>query len=170
MLTLLPPLYLMLSASAHPPQETPTPPLKAPDVHKRGHCQEGEQVLFSCPLKTGDTVSLCASADLGTAPGAGRVQFRMGAIGQVEMVYPQQPKSPEFFTYTHETFVRSYGDTVSFSFEERDYTLRYMIGSGHPGEGESNNFQGLSVSGPDTPERSLSCAQPPQARMGRLAK
>jgi len=160
-------LMLPLTACLHQP--TPTTQPAAPPPDPRGHCTAGELVLFSCTLESKDTASLCASADLGTAPGAGTVQFRMGPLGAAEEVYPQQPKSPEFFRYEHETYARSYGDTVSFRLERFDYTLRDMIGSSHPGEAESNNFQGLWVSGPDTPQREISCAQAPTANMARLA-
>lgn len=52
------------------------------------HCTEGEVTLFSCQLKKGKTVSVCASKDL--SPTTGYLQYRFGKIGKIEMSLPEK--------------------------------------------------------------------------------
>lgn len=161
-------LSLLLTACLHQP--APLTPAPTPQPDPRGHCTADEVVLFSCPLETGRTASLCASSDLGEAPGKGTVQFRMGPLGEITTRFPTEPKSPEFFRYEHKTSARSYGDTVNFRTQKFNYTLRDMIGSSHPGEAESNNFTGLWISGhSDRREQNSACAVAPIEQMERLA-
>lgn len=60
-------------------------PAHAADV---GHCAAGETAFFSCKLKKGKTVSLCASADLGKS--SGYLQYRFGAAPKLDVSIPKE--------------------------------------------------------------------------------
>jgi hypothetical protein len=163
-------LGLSLSACMHQPAELGLAPAVRPVPSPSGHCTSDEVVLFSCELTSGETASLCASADLGTAPGLGTVQFRMGPLGAPEQVYPQQPKHPEFFRYERERTARSDTETVDFASSRFKYFLRNTTGSGHPGEAEANNYQGVQVRRLYSKDkREVPCAHPATSDMARLS-
>lgn len=54
------------------------------------HCAAGETDVFTCKLKKGKTVSLCASADLGKQ--AGYLQYRFGPASKIEVAIPREKK------------------------------------------------------------------------------
>lgn len=56
-------------------------------------CTSTEKVIFSCPLRNGKTVSLCASSDLSMDKGT--LQYRFGRLGSTpELKYPVMDSSP----------------------------------------------------------------------------
>lgn len=71
-------LLLTIAASA---------PVRAADA---SHCAVGETDMFTCKLKKGKTVSLCASADLGKQ--AGYLQYRFGPASKIEVAIPREKK------------------------------------------------------------------------------
>jgi hypothetical protein len=163
-------LGLIISACVHQPAALSPAPEVRPVPSPSGHCPTEEVVLFSCELTSGETASLCASADLGTAPGLGTVQFRMGPQGAPDQIYPQQPKHPEFFPYERERTARSDTETVNFRSSRFNYLLRYSIGSSHAGEAAANNYQGVQVRSLHSKDkRELLCAQPATSDMARLS-
>ncbi len=56
-------------------------------------CSDDEDIYFSCPLKGGKTVSVCARGN--SKPTAGSVQYRYGVPGNIEMVYPKTAMPPK---------------------------------------------------------------------------
>jgi hypothetical protein len=56
-------------------------------------CSADEDIYFSCPLKGGKTVSVCAWGN--NKPAAGTVQYRYGVPGKIEMLYPQNSAPPK---------------------------------------------------------------------------
>lgn len=67
------------------------------------HCAADEEVVFSCRLqKNAKVVSLCASKNLLAERKTGRLTYRFGRLGAVELVFPKQTAgSPEQFLLFH---------------------------------------------------------------------
>lgn len=68
-----------------------TPPLN--DEQNETLCSTDEDIYFSCPLKGGKTVSVCAQGN--NKPAVGSVQYRYGIPGKIEMLYPQNSAPPK---------------------------------------------------------------------------
>ena len=107
--TIFLPLFLCVIASAAI-AETPT------------HCEPGETVVFSCSMGK-KTASVCASSNHG--PSEGYLQYRFGALGNVEMTYPAKKEHPkDLFTAFYATPVMDDGSramVVSLEFGVNDY-------------------------------------------------
>lgn len=80
------------------------------------HCTADEEVVFSCRLqKSAKVVSLCASKDLLAKPENGRLTYRFGKPGAVELVFPKQVAgSTQQFLFFH--FFRPGLDETEVSF------------------------------------------------------
>ena len=77
-----PAIDLSQKSAASEGPATPTPP--APTTH----CQDYEEVVYSCRLDTGKTVSLCGAGSDFKDHRRGHMQYRYGKIGRVELAYP----------------------------------------------------------------------------------
>ena len=88
-------------------------------------CGDDEQVFFSCTLKNGKTVSLCASRFLDNK--TGYLQYRFGKNNRIELKFPEEKNnSQEKFSYTHystHTFDRK---TISFENHGYQYVIVYQ--------------------------------------------
>ena len=107
----------------------------------KAHCEPSEKSLFSCELESGESVFLCGSLDLGSAPGQGTVQFRRCRDGKVVSRFPEGlPKRPTGFLYREpEGFVsvEGTGQSVSFSTGLNHYTLQGEMVIPNPDETET---------------------------------
>lgn len=156
-------LILALTGCPHGPAPEQLP--AAPPTH----CLEDEQVLFSCPIQSGEIMSLCGSADLGSGPGEGTLQFRFGFESQAEDAVPFLPMRPDFFSYEKISTGRSRGEVVSFWDRPRQMSLHSMSGSSHPGEAEADPFHGLRVHRARKLQIELTCVGGPVVHLARLA-
>lgn len=86
------------------------------------HCAADEEVVFSCRLqKSAKVVSLCASKNFLAAPKTGRLTYRFGRPGAVELVFPKQTAgSSEQFLLFH--YFRPDLDTTEVSFVNNDFS------------------------------------------------
>lgn len=86
------------------------------------HCEPGETVVFSCSVGK-KTASVCASSNHG--PAEGYLQYRFGALGNVEMTHPAKKEHPrDLFTAFYATPVMDDGSramVVSLEFGVNDY-------------------------------------------------
>lgn len=55
-------------------------------------CESGENVLWSCSIKGGKTISVCASRRISATEGY--IQYRMGKPGKLELAYPASRVHP----------------------------------------------------------------------------
>lgn len=91
-------------------------------------CQPGETAIFSCAIG-GKIASLCASGDIG--PGQGRLTYRFGRKGAVELTHPEAPVPPDQAFSTAVIGDAGFaGDIVRFSRGETRYTLYSIIVKG----------------------------------------
>jgi len=66
-------------------------------------CSAKEQIIFSCATGRQKIVSLCASGDLKQS--GGRVQYRFGKPGNIELSYPEKTEAwKELFTFSAHGF------------------------------------------------------------------
>ena len=86
------------------------------------HCAADEEVVFSCRLqKSAKLVSLCASKNLLAEPKTGRLTYRFGKPGAVELLFPQQTVgSPQQFLLFH--YFRPGLDTTEVSFANNGFS------------------------------------------------
>jgi hypothetical protein len=86
------------------------------------HCLTDELVVFSCSMGK-KTASVCASTSY--SPTEGYLQYRFGAIGNIEMTYPPDRRHPKgAFTAFYATPVMDDGSramVVSLEFGVNDY-------------------------------------------------
>lgn len=101
------------------------------------HCKPDEKVIFSCPLKTGKTVSLCASPDL--ARGTGALQYRFGKTGQpLKLAYPKPAKHPgNYFSLDSSHGGQWSLHELGFSVGEFRYEILVQTNSAIPEDGAS---------------------------------
>jgi hypothetical protein len=83
-------------------------------------CRQGEEVLFSCPVKDGTTmVSLCGSKHL-TAQ-EGYLQYRFGHADHIQLEFPtQRQETQKMFRYAQ--YSRYQVNRVAISFQRGGYT------------------------------------------------
>ncbi|MGX1790629.1 hypothetical protein ACWIGM_28045 [Bosea sp. NPDC055332] len=91
-------------------------------------CQPGETAIFSCAIG-GKIASLCASGDIG--PGQGRLTYRFGRKGALELTHPEAPVPPDQAFSTAVVGDAGFaGDIVRFSRGATRYTLYSIIVKG----------------------------------------
>lgn len=133
-------------APATDPTMAPATPAPAadgpwkPSGEAVGHCAATEHAVLNCPVKGGKILSVCGG------PGADQLQYRFGAAGKPELVFPPTP-SLEPWKVEQRTYVRAMGTVASFENEGVTYEVTSMIGGGGGGEAEAerNNFVGVAV-------------------------
>lgn len=88
-----------------------------------GHCAIGEKVIFSCPIaKSTKVISLCASPDLSRKNG--RLNYRFGPVGNVELEYPSTPVgSAKKFRHAHYSRYQTEITEVTFSIGKFTYSV-----------------------------------------------
>ena len=155
----------------------PPPPEKA---EKQGtHCENNESVYFSCALESQEEtgspryLSLCGSPNLEAPTASGipgpYLQYHFGPLRAPELVFPEKRKgSLDEFYFESLSFVRSFGKSVSFFSGGHRYIVQRRVGSGHAGEGESNNFNGVRVWRGSKPVAEFSCKAERQNNLGAL--
>jgi hypothetical protein len=131
---------------------------------QRTLCQEGEEVLFSCPVKDGATiVSLCGSKHL-TAQ-EGYLQYRFGRAGHIELEFPTpRQETQQMFRYAQ--YSRYQVNRVAVSFQRGGYT--YALFDSYEGDTlPKTHQQGVQVtpSGVARKEVTLMCRR---AAIGNL--
>ena len=134
------------------------------DETQRTLCQEGEEVLFSCPVKDGTTiVSLCGSKHL-TAQ-EGYLQYRFGRASHIELEFPtQRQETQKMFRYAQ--YSRYQVNRVAVSFQRGGYT--YALFDSYEGDMlPKTHQQGVQVtsSGVARKEVTLMCRR---AAIGNL--
>ena len=105
-------------------------------------CRPDEQVLFSCPLKTGNKIaSLCGSAKL--TPSAGYLQYRVGKPGKIELEFPSQRQaSQQQFRYVQ--YARYQVEHIAIRFDNNQY--RYTIFDHYEGDSQPKvRQQGIEI-------------------------
>jgi len=132
-------------------QTTRDPPPRLPpesgQISTPSHCTAEEQVVFSCATiaqsnRGTKIVSLCG--ELRGEP-SDWIQYRFGALGQVEFVFPAEKNQGfQAFSYWEERSARSLGYVLEFDQAEAYYQLTSKIGGSAQGEAEYNNFRGVS--------------------------
>jgi hypothetical protein len=71
-------------------------------VKSRSLCQASEQTIWNCTTVKNKIASICASKDL--AEDKGYVQYRFGALGEIELEFPKERKdSAQKFKYSRYT-------------------------------------------------------------------
>ena len=105
------------------------------------HCAPGETDMFSCKLKKGKIVSLCASADLGKQ--VGYLQYRFGPASKIEFAYPKEPKGAPQLRLTRSADKSATYDDLTFVVGHFTYELTSF-----------RQLQKKNASGLDTPESS----------------
>lgn len=118
--------FLALSSGAMADEE------KAPT-----HCKSDEKAIFSCPLKNGKTVSLCASPDL--ARGIGTLQYRFGRSGQpAELTYPKAGRNPAEYFWLDSSHGGQWSQhELGFSLGQFRYEILVQTNSAIPEDGAS---------------------------------
>lgn len=108
-------------------------------------CKAAETVLFECAVPRGKLVALCAEPP-------GRVQYRFGAIGHIELAYPADPsEGPEKLLFAH--YFRAGVDRVTVRFVHEGVEYRVF-------DFEEGNRRSAGVSvrtDPGGVERVLGC-------------
>ncbi len=125
------------------------------------HCAADEEVVFSCRLqKSAKLVSLCASKNLLNKPQDGRLTYRFGKPGAVELVFPQQTAaSPQQFLLFH--YFRPGLDTTEVSFANNGFS--YALYQHFEAESGGRNMQESGVrvastdAAPNGTDITLSC-------------
>lgn len=87
-------------------------------------CAAEEVAIFSCALKTGRIVSLCASPDLSET--AGSLRYLYGRKGAVELVHPAPGTAPRD-AFTRGIMGGQGGDFIRFKRGGISYTLTSII-------------------------------------------
>lgn len=91
-------------------------------------CQPHEIAMFSCAIGS-KIASLCASPDIG--PSQGRLAYRFGRKGAIELIHPEAPMPPDQAFSTAVVGDGGFaGDIVRFSRGETRYTLYSIIVKG----------------------------------------
>lgn len=167
-------LGLLVGCPAPAPQATDTPakpvaespvqtskqtPVTPPSA-ATGHCAAGEQVWFDCPITGGKRVSLCGG------PGAADAQYRFGAVGSPELVFPAAATGGKAaFKVEERTHIRSQGTVAVFENEGHRYEVSSYAGGGGGADAESNNFQGVYVFKGDELLATVSCSEHPTMQL-----
>ena len=143
-------------AEAAPSPSPPVPKL-ASALGKPSHCLPDEHVVFNCPTESASKVlSLCADLK-GTTEDW--MQYRFGPMDSPELVAPsEKSNSLTQFRFEETQSIRSMGYSIHFSTEAAQYSISSRSGSGHPGEAEYNNFEGVEVTLKDGTYVSVRCA------------
>lgn len=106
------------------------------------HCAAGETDVFSCKLKKGKIVSLCASADLGKQ--AGYLQYRFGPASNVEVAIPRaRSGAPPQMRLTRSADKAATYDDLTFVVGHFTYEITSF-----------RQLQKKNATGADTPESS----------------
>ena len=120
----------------------------------RSHCKLNEEVLFTCNMRL-KTLSICSSKEVTGSPRTW-IQYRFGAIGSPELVYPPDLRSPVgIFKHSSETGGRWRDVRVQFSSNGFSYVL-HAYGNSAIVESEAS----LTVVSPDGVKKVLQCADP----------
>ncbi|WP_092157391.1 hypothetical protein [Bosea sp. CRIB-10] len=91
-------------------------------------CQPSETAIFSCAIGS-KIASLCASPDLG--PRQGRLTYRFGRKGAMELIHPEAPMPPDQAFSTAVVGDAGFGgDIVRFGRGDTRYTLYSIIVKG----------------------------------------
>jgi len=107
-------------------------------------CTSDEAVLFSCDVKDGKKVSLCASQPISASQGY--LQYRFGKGGAVELQYPADlHESQKKFAYSHYSRYQVSRTVVSFENGGYKYSITNDYEGDMPGE-KSTKIQGVEVS------------------------
>jgi hypothetical protein len=113
-------------------------------------CSPGENVVFSCPTKSGKQIAVCVTKDA--------VRYRYGRVGKIELEFPQTSSySSDQFSYFH--YFRPGTDRTSLEFETPG--AHYAIDSEYE-DGASSNGISINVKG-NSRTVVIACAKPPQA-------
>ena len=112
-------------------------------------CAPGDQPLMQCDATNGKNVAVCGSA--------GRLQYRFGAVGAPELVFPPDA-NPRAFQFKYETTVRSERNILEFTNDGYVYDITDAIGGGGTDDAEYNNFQGVEVWKDGKVVATVSCA------------
>ena len=131
-------------------------------------CRQGEDVLFSCPVKDRTTiVSLCGSKHL--TGQQGYLQYRFGRKGHIELEFPAQRQGTQkMFRYAH--YSRYQVNRVAVSFRKGAYT--YALFDGYEGDTlPKTHYQGVQVrpSGAARKEVTLMCRGPALGNLSSLS-
>jgi hypothetical protein len=135
---------------------------------KQTLCRQGEDILFSCPVKDRTTiVSLCGSKHL-TAQ-QGYLQYRFGRKGHIELEFPAQRQGTQkMFRYAH--YSRYQVNRMVVSFQRGGYT--YALFDSYEGEVlPKTRQQGIQVipSGAARKEVTLMCRGPALGDLSNLS-
>jgi hypothetical protein len=104
------------------------------------HCQGEEREVFSCALRNGKTVSICASPAL--SADAGYLQYRYGRLGHVELEYPSSRTGSQA-RFDFESHRPYQGEYESLGFEKDGYRYStYRVLTSEPGQ---KNRAGVTV-------------------------
>jgi hypothetical protein len=96
------------------------------------HCQGEEREVFSCALRNGKTVSICASPAL--SADAGYLQYRYGRLGHVELEYPSSRTGSQA-RFDFESHRPYQGEYESLGFEKDGYRYStYRVLTSEPGQ------------------------------------
>ena len=98
-----------------------------------GHCAAAETSLFHCEVSKSKHISLCQTAD------KSGIQYRFGAIGTVELAFPEDASTAaSVFSYEEKALARASQRDVTFTNKTVTYTVFEVTGgAGDAGAGVS---------------------------------
>jgi len=119
-------------------------------------CAADETAYFQCTVSKGRLLSVCGDAT------KGKVQYRFGRPGHVEMAFPQKAEdAPNQLLYSH--YLRAQTDRTEVRFENGG--AAYVLFDYEEGEHREAGVQVTTVTGKDV---AIACNGPIKSRLSEL--